>query len=417
MAPKIATGPDSPSPTAPNPLEDPGFNNAQNLFGTVQPIINGVDSIANNQIGNLNDQMGLTDLMTQNQIGAVNQNLGFSLQDLGLSQQNLGIQSNTLARQGPLQQEMYGYQQQGLDIQQQRLGLSGQSLEDQIAMANRAHDRSIQQFSDSQAARGATNTVGTTRGTSDINQQLSDRLESINLSKQGLGLSQQQLDIQKNVDAAQFKENQAKLSDAKAGLDIATKRLNLSDQEIRAKADQAIKQLGLQNLMDTDKLMQAINDVEAGRFNALAPYVDIIMQSGAMGAMTGQGASANMGSVPGPASGGKAVDIAKSFIGIPYSYGGTDPNTGLDCSGLVQDVFKKMNITLPRTTFQQVHSGIAVPLDQSQWQPGDLIFYGSDNHHVGIYVGNGQMIDSPHTGASVRQEAVWSGVSNVRRVM
>jgi soluble lytic murein transglycosylase-like protein len=70
---------------------------------------------------------------------------------------------------------------------------------------------------------------------------------------------------------------------------------------------------------------------------------------------------------------------------------------------------------VPRTTYDQVNAGTPVAsLDQAQ--PGDLVFFGSPPEHVGIYVGNGQMLDAPHTGARVRVEAVWETPSAIRRV-
>jgi cell wall-associated NlpC family hydrolase len=120
------------------------------------------------------------------------------------------------------------------------------------------------------------------------------------------------------------------------------------------------------------------------------------------------------------ATGDQAVAQAEKYLGVPYLWGGTDPAQGLDCSGLVQDVYASLGITLPRTSQQQATAGEAVP-SLAQAQPGDLVFYpGSDGTasspgHVGIYIGNGQMIDAPHAGTGVRIDPVGTPTA-IRRV-
>ncbi|GGL34298.1 C40 family peptidase [Phycicoccus endophyticus] len=105
------------------------------------------------------------------------------------------------------------------------------------------------------------------------------------------------------------------------------------------------------------------------------------------------------------------VNIARQYIGIAYSYGGTSPSTGFDCSGFTQYVFGQAGVSLPRTASEQ--QAAATPV--SSPQPGDLVFFGSPAWHVGIYVGNGMMIDSPRPGKSVQERAIFSGVSGYGR--
>ncbi|HET6810692.1 MAG TPA: transglycosylase SLT domain-containing protein [Acidimicrobiales bacterium] len=115
------------------------------------------------------------------------------------------------------------------------------------------------------------------------------------------------------------------------------------------------------------------------------------------------------------ASGEQVVAGAEQYLGVPYRWGGTDPATGLDCSGLVQVVYGRLGVQLPRTSQEQQQVGVPVP-SVAQAQPGDLVFYGSPAEHVGIYVGNGQMIDAPHTGTSVRIEGIGTPTS-IRRIV
>jgi peptidoglycan DL-endopeptidase CwlO len=112
----------------------------------------------------------------------------------------------------------------------------------------------------------------------------------------------------------------------------------------------------------------------------------------------------------GGVSGSDVVAEAQQFEGTPYVWGGTSPS-GFDCSGLVQYVYGQLGVSLPRTSEEQAEVGTPVA-SLSAAQPGDLLFFaGSDGTasspgHVGIYVGNGQMIDAPHTGTSVQVQAV-----------
>jgi cell wall-associated NlpC family hydrolase len=103
---------------------------------------------------------------------------------------------------------------------------------------------------------------------------------------------------------------------------------------------------------------------------------------------------------------GIAVDWALAQVGTPYIWGGETPGVGFDCSGLVQAAYKVAGITLPRVAQDQYDATVKLgPSDSIE--PGDLLFFGSgpsDITHVGVYVGSGQMVDAPHTGADVRVE-------------
>jgi len=108
---------------------------------------------------------------------------------------------------------------------------------------------------------------------------------------------------------------------------------------------------------------------------------------------------------------GRASELAVqalSMLGINYRYGGTSPETGLDCSGLVQYVFKEAwGTDLPRTAAEISHVGEKV--GKSDLRPGDLVFYNTLRRsfsHVGIYLGDGKFIHSPSTGGQVRIESM-----------
>jgi cell wall-associated NlpC family hydrolase len=106
-------------------------------------------------------------------------------------------------------------------------------------------------------------------------------------------------------------------------------------------------------------------------------------------------------------AGGIAVDWALAQVGTPYIWGGETPGVGFDCSGLVQAAYKVAGISLPRVAQDQYDATAKLGPDDPR-QPGDLIFFGggpTDVTHVGIYIGNGQMVDAPYTGADVRVES------------
>jgi len=94
-----------------------------------------------------------------------------------------------------------------------------------------------------------------------------------------------------------------------------------------------------------------------------------------------------------------AVSYAYSKLGSPYVWGATGPDA-FDCSGLVQAAYRSAGVSLPRTTYAQIDAGRRVA--RSELLPGDLVFFYSGISHVGIYVGNGQMVHAPNPSAPVR---------------
>jgi cell wall-associated NlpC family hydrolase len=93
-----------------------------------------------------------------------------------------------------------------------------------------------------------------------------------------------------------------------------------------------------------------------------------------------------------------------SELGKTYVYGATGPDT-FDCSGLTQFVWNKAGVSIPRVAIDQDNYAVPVPL--SDLRPGDLVFFGADVHHVGMYIGDGLMINAPHTGDVVRVSPIW----------
>ncbi len=93
------------------------------------------------------------------------------------------------------------------------------------------------------------------------------------------------------------------------------------------------------------------------------------------------------------------LDEAFSHLGVPYVWGGTTPS-GFDCSGLVQYVYAKAGVSLPRVAQEQYKVGVQVSFEDLE--PGDLIYRSYPSYHIGIYIGNGQYIHAPRTGDVVK---------------
>jgi len=113
--------------------------------------------------------------------------------------------------------------------------------------------------------------------------------------------------------------------------------------------------------------------------------------------------------------GTRAVNVAYSYLGTPYVYGGASPG-GFDCSGLTEYVYGRLGKYLPRSAEQQYEWVRKIP--QSWAQKGDLIFFGSPGaiYHVGLYVGNGMIEHAPSPGNYVRIIHIWTSQFYVGRV-
>jgi cell wall-associated NlpC family hydrolase len=101
--------------------------------------------------------------------------------------------------------------------------------------------------------------------------------------------------------------------------------------------------------------------------------------------------------------GKRVVDYAKRFRGIRYSYGGSSPRSGFDCSGFVRFVYSHFGVSLAHSSYAQFGAGRRVA---RRWlKPGDLVFFHGLGH-VGIYIGHGRFIHAPHSGTRVRIESM-----------
>jgi len=116
------------------------------------------------------------------------------------------------------------------------------------------------------------------------------------------------------------------------------------------------------------------------------------------------------------ATGADAVTEASKQLGTPYVWGGSDPKTGFDCSGLVQYAYGQLGIDLPRNTVEQAQAGSPVA-SLADAKPGDLVAFGTPAEHIGIYAGNNTMIVAPHRGDVVRTQTITETPSAIRRIV
>lgn len=98
----------------------------------------------------------------------------------------------------------------------------------------------------------------------------------------------------------------------------------------------------------------------------------------------------------------KIIKIAKAQLGKPYHFGGINPRTGFDCSGLINYSYKEAGISVPRTTKQLYRT--ATPIQRNHLKAGDLVFFRINRKkisHVGLYLGNNKFIHAPSGGKRV----------------
>ncbi|MEV7612286.1 NlpC/P60 family protein [Streptomyces sp. NPDC089799] len=166
-------------------------------------------------------------------------------------------------------------------------------------------------------------------------------------------------------------------------------------------------------LEDARRLLNRLTAEERARYEAMDP------DSGPATAPQGAPAAGNRtpsAARPAPPADGsraaRAVSFAYGAIGKPYVWGATGPGS-FDCSGLAQAAWRSAGVSLPRTTYTQINAGRRIA--RSQLAPGDLVFFYSGITHVGLYVGNGQMIHAPRPGSTVRLAPVdsmpWAGAA------
>ncbi|MEV5001598.1 transglycosylase SLT domain-containing protein [Nocardioides sp. LML1-1-1.1] len=170
--------------------------------------------------------------------------------------------------------------------------------------------------------------------------------------------------------------------------------------------------------MSIDVVTARIGQIQAQLAQFAATSATSTTGAGFSDALSAAGATATS---TGSAGGQAVVEEAKKYLGLPYVWGGTSKEKGVDCSGLVQSVYKSLGYDLPRLSADQARSGTAVK-SLAEAQPGDLIAWDNSSRnngadHIAIYIGDGKMIEAPRTGLNVRIVDVPSEPDMIRRII
>jgi peptidoglycan DL-endopeptidase CwlO len=192
-----------------------------------------------------------------------------------------------------------------------------------------------------------------------------------------------------------------------SSLTSAQERLRKSKQEVQGKLADARRLLSKLTAEEKARLAAIERHKEAeARRRAEAAEAERRRQEREREQEREDESGGDSGGSTGGASSTRAEQVlafAEAQLGKPYVWGATGPNS-YDCSGLTQDAWAAAGVSLPRTTFDQVNAGTTV--SRSAMQPGDLVFFYDDVSHVGLYVGDGQMIHAPKPGDVIKYDSV-----------
>ena len=233
-------------------------------------------------------------------------------------------------------------------------------------------------------------------------------------------------DLDDDRDAlAQKREQASQLADSLVAQQEATEKSTQEFQQAKADAE---ARLG--DLIQQEEERRAAESARQHQAAVAAAAAAASSNSGGNGgggggtaATNGGGSSSNSGGAA-PASytpapqvssrSGIAISAAMAQQGVPYRFAASSPGVAFDCSGLTAYAWAQAGVYLPHQSRQQYAS---VPhVSQAEAQPGDLLFYYSPISHVGIYLGNGQLVHAPNTGSTVKVAAVnWGKVTGVGR--
>ncbi|MFE6838653.1 NlpC/P60 family protein [Streptomyces sp. NPDC057705] len=184
---------------------------------------------------------------------------------------------------------------------------------------------------------------------------------------------------------------------------IQAKQRSLAQQRQEAAGkladlDATRKELGEKKKVSTEKLAAA-----QALLNSLTAQERAALKDDEARASRADGQRVDLGNVSASGRAGAALAAAKTKLGFTYQSGGTGPNV-YDCSGLTQWAYKQAGVSISRTTFTQVNDGTRI--SRSQLQPGDLVFFYGDLHHVGLYAGNNMTLHASNPRSGIKYESM-----------
>ncbi len=304
----------------------------------------------------------------------------------------------------------YNAAEERLEQARERVAEADEELEqlrdenDQLTSTTASHVRQLHKF-------GPTVEVATLFGADDANtasdkaaalrRALTGRqadLESLSATRTTLEAAEERLleeqeaaeeaaeEVAEKRDAIEEKveEQQEQIDHYQSVLDDAIER---EEAERRAAEQEAARQAAEERRQQREAEQQAQEEQQAS-------------QSQSQESEESSSSEASSSSAPAPRANAQvAVDAALSKVGSPYQWGATGPNA-FDCSGLMVWAWSQAGVSLPRTSSGQFSN--VRRISRSELQPGDLVFSGSPNvHHVGMYIGNGQIVHAPRSGVPV----------------
>ncbi len=298
--------------------------------------------------------------------------------------------------------------------------------EESSALVSQATQAAIQAYLYGGAAGGPIQVIEQVNGSDNAPREaylstmlgdLSDIADQVKAVRQDANIRQKKLDEQQARKASLIKSTESKRIEASKAIEksqalLATAKGDLAElvrkeEERRAREVEAAAKRAAEARIARERAAAAASAAAASAAAAAAA-------SAARRAPTGGVAPARQAPVddapsfnyPAPSAGAaRAVAAAKSQIGVPYIWATSNPGVSFDCSGLTMWAWAQAGVSTGHYTGAQYNQFPKVPYEAMQ--PGDLVFFGSDLHHMGIFIGGGMMIDAPHTGAWVRYASVY----------
>jgi cell wall-associated NlpC family hydrolase len=225
--------------------------------------------------------------------------------------------------------------------------------------------------------------------------QDSSLIDQLRVTEEQLGI--QRADLQTQKHAAESKQHD--FEKARKELDATTANQTQLLGSIKGQMATLVNQVNVERQRQEEAAARARFAAQ----QAAAQQAAAVNNGGGGGGSGGAGITVDPSTIPAPSAGAAAaVAYAYAQVGKPYIYAGTGP-AGYDCSGLTMMAWAQGGVSMAHGSQAQYMAFPKVPI--SQLQPGDLVFFGDSgpsNHHVGIVVGPGTMIEAPHTGAFVR---------------
>lgn len=225
-------------------------------------------------------------------------------------------------------------------------------------------------------------------------------------------LADQEADLSAANDKVEAK--QAEIENAKTQLEATIKNRRDLAAGVQGQLEEALKAEQARLAAEAEAKAKAEAEAAAKRAAAARRVPAVAVQAAAPGssgsaarAMTVVASSppAAASTTPVPAGAPTAVEVALAQQGDPYRWAASGPDS-FDCSGLIMFAYKAAGVSLPHSS--RALRGMTERISVDELQPGDLVFGGSPVHHVGMYIGNGQMVHAPHSGDVVRVASVYS---------